>query len=375
MRIAFDFNSILAHRFSGFYSYGTGLLAGFEQLEEKAEFLLFHSRRFSRQAEAVKEGLGDWAKLKSTSIKMRWLENLWRWSNSPRLEYFTGEFDLYHCCHHLMPPSKGKHRLLTVHDLRRFKIPQLYQKSKTKFFELALKRADHFIAISQATKNDLCELFDIAEGKVDVVHLAAGKEFVPASEDEKQRIKKQFAQRFGAEPGNYFVVFSSPDRRKNVARTIETFVSVRRQLPDNFKLVVAGSLPKNDKDFDSIAYGKAAESIILSGPVEDVRGLFCCSEGLIFTSLYEGFGIPILEAFGCGVPVITSNCSSMPEVAGEAALYVDPYSIESIAEAMVKVCGDVETRERLINLGLSRGREFSWKRTAEKTLGVYRKLL
>jgi len=371
MRIAFDFNPILVNRFSGFYSYGTGLLAGFEELEEKGEFLLFHSRRFSRQAKIIRERLGGWANLKGTSIKMRWLENLWRWSNFPRLEYFTGEFDLYHCCHHLMPPTKDKPRLLTVHDLRRFKMPQLYRRSKTKFFELAIKRADHFIAISQSTKNDLCELFDVPDEKVDVVRIAAGDGFVPATVDEKQRIKKKLKQRFGTELDNYFIVFSSPDRRKNVTRIIEGFVSAQRKLPDNFKLVVVGNLPKNNEAFSLIA----AESIILAGPVEDVRDLLCCSEGLVFASLYEGFGIPILEAFGCGVPVITSDCSSMPEVAVEAALYVDPYSAESIAEAMVKVCSDTERRQRLISSGLSRGKEFSWKQTAEKTLGVYRKFL
>ncbi len=375
MRIAFDFNPILVNRFSGFHSYGTGLLAGFEELEEKEEFLLFHSKRFSGQAKVVKEGLGDWAKLKSTSIKMRWLENLWRWSNFPKLEYFTGEFDLYHCCHHLMPPTKYKPRLLVVHDLRRFKMPQLYRRSKAKFFELAIKRAEHFIAISQATKNDLCELFDIAEGKVDVVHIAAGNGFVPAAEDEKQQIKKQLAQRLGTELGNYFIAFSSPDRRKNVTRIIEAFILAKRRLPDNFKLVVVGNLPRDDEALRISTFGETGESIILAGPVEEVRDLLCCSRGLVFASLYEGFGIPILEAFGCGVPVITSDCSSMPEVAGEAALYVDPYNTESISDAMVKICGDIEIRKRLISLGFNRSKGFSWKKTAAKTLDVYRKFL
>ncbi len=375
MRIAFDFNPILANRFSGLYSYGAGLLAGFEELGEKDEFLLFYSKRFCSLAEAVKKDLGDWAKLKGTSIKMRHLENLWRWSNFPKLEYFTGQFDIYHCCHHLMPPTKDKPRLLTVYDLRRFKLPQLYRRSKTGFFELAIKRAEHFIAISQATKNDLCELFDIADGKVDVVHIAADSNFVPASEDEKRQVRNRLAKRFGTELGNYFIAFSSPDRRKNVSRIIEAFISAQKRLSDNFKLVVVGNLPRDDETFRISTFGEADEGIILAGPVEDVRDLLCCSKGLVFASLYEGFGIPILEAFGCGVPVVTSDCSSMPEIAGEAALYVDPYNTESISDAMVKICGDIKMRERLISIGLSRAKEFSCKRMAAKTLEVYRKFL
>ena len=375
MRIAFDFNPITVNRFSGFYSYGTGLLAGFQELEEKGEFLLFHSRRFSRQAKIIRERLGGWANLKGTSIKMRWLENLWRWSNFPKLEYFTGEFDIYHCCHHLMPPTRNRPRVLTVYDLRRYKVPQLYRKSKLGLFELALSRADHFIAISEATKKDLCSLFDISGEKVDVVHLAADTTFNPVLEFERQEIKKRLAEETGAPLDNYLVVFSSPDRRKNISCIIKAFILAQSRLPDNFKLVVVGKLPREEDIFKLVASSKKADNIVVTGPVDDVGNLLSCAGGLVFASLYEGFGIPILEAFGCGVPVITSDCSSMPEVAGEAAFYVDPYSIESIAQAMVKVCGDVKARERLIKAGFSRAQEFSWQKTAAKTIEVYKKLL
>lgn len=375
MRIAFDFNPILINRFSGFYAFGTGLLGGFESLKEKPEFLLFHSKRFSEQAKFVKEGLGHWAHLRATSIKIRWLEELWRYGNYPKLQRFTGEFDIYHSCHHLMPPTKNKPRILTVYDLRRYKMPELYQKSKLRLFESALKRADHIIAISEATKKDLRSVFEIPDEKVDVIHMAAGTTFKPAPESEKQKIKKRLAEEIGTGLENYLVVFSSPDRRKNISRTIEAFLLAQSQLPDNFKLVIVGNLPKNDEIFKSIALGEVSDSIIVTGPVEKIENLLCCAEGLVFASLYEGFGIPILEAFACGVPVITSDCSSMPEVAGDAALYVDPYSIESIAQAMVKVCGDVKTREALVKGGFGRIAEFSWQKTAAKTIKVYKKFV
>ena len=252
MRIAFDLNPILINRFSGFYTYGIGLLQGFEALDKKPEVLLFHSNRFSEQARLVKKRLGHWAHLRATSIKIRWLENLWRYCNYPCLQHFTDEFDIYHSPHHLMPPTKNKPRILTIHDLRRYKIPQLYPKSKLDLFELALKRADHFIAVSNATKNDLCSLFSISDEKVDVVYPAAGAVFKPLSEFEKQKIKKQLAEETGTPMDNYMVVFSSPDRRKNISRVIKAFILAQSRLPDNFKLVVVGNLPRNEDIFKLI---------------------------------------------------------------------------------------------------------------------------
>jgi len=375
MRIVLDLNPILVHRYSGFHTYGVGLLKGFASLDERPEFVLFHSKRYSKEARLIKETVCDWAELKSTLVKMRWLEDFWRYGSNPRLEYFTGDFDVYHCCHHLMPPTRNKPRILTVYDLRRYKIPEFYRESKLGLFELALQRADHFVAISEATKKDLGSIFSIANERIDVVYLAADSIFDVPTASEKQRIKKRLSEQFGVEPGNYFLVFSSPDRRKNIARTIEAFLSVREQLSGKFKLVVVGNLPKNDEALDSVTFDKAQDGVVVTGPVEDIRDLFRCAGALVFASLYEGFGIPILEAFGCGVPVITSNCSSMPEVGGDAAVYVDPCSVESIAQALVKFCCDEATRRRLAEAGLRRSQEFSWTKTAAKMLDVYKKFV
>ncbi|MCK5472506.1 MAG: glycosyltransferase, partial [Planctomycetes bacterium] len=177
MRIAFDFNPVVLNKFSGFYSFGTGLLKGFSSLSDRPEFLLFHSRRFHRQSQEAMAMFSDTGELKPTSIKMRWLENFWKYSNYPKLESLVGDFDIYHSLHHLMPPTRGKPRILTVHDLRRYKLPQFYKKSKLNRFEEAVKRADHFIAVSNSTKNDLCEFFGIPQEKINVVHLAADSGF------------------------------------------------------------------------------------------------------------------------------------------------------------------------------------------------------
>jgi len=375
MRIAFDFNPVVVNKFSGFYSFGTGLLKGFDTLADRPEFVLFYSRRFQKESYETIASFREPVELKPTFIKMRWLENFWGRSNYPKLEQMVGDFDIYHCLHHLMPPTRGKGRILTVHDLRRYRLPQLYKESRLDRFETAVKRADHFITVSQSTKNDLCEVFGIDEERIDVVHLAADAGFGLVDESRKTEIKKQLSAKFGIRLDNYLITFSSPDKRKNVTRVIEAFVSLRGRIPDNFKLVVVGNLPKNDERFKTIDFDKIGDSVILAGPLEEVKSLFACADGLVFASLYEGFGIPILEAFACGAAVITSDCSSMPEVAGDAALYVDPYSVESIGQAIARVCCESDLRQKLVEAGFERLKQFSWAKSAEKTLSVYNKLL
>ena len=375
MRVVLDFNPVLINRFSGFYSYGTGLLGGFSSLSEKTEIVLFYSKRFGQEIRKIKDERSESLRLKPTSIKIRWLENLWRYSSYPKLELFTSEFDIYHCFHHLMPPTNGKPRVMTVHDLRRYMLPELYRKSKLGRFEWAVKSADHFVAVSQSTKSDLCRIFSIAENKVDVVYLAADAKFTPLLPAEKQQAKARFSQQVGTLLDRYVIAFSSADSRKNIRRIIQAFKMVRKQLPDNTKLVVIGNLPKSNAEVSQGDTSLEEQGVLLAGTVNNIEDGLACAEGLVFTSLYEGFGIPILEAFACGIPVITSNLSSMPEVAGDAALLVNPYDVESISEAIAKVCNDSELRNSLVQAGLRRSGHFSWHKTASKTREIYKKLL
>ena len=377
MRIAFDLNPVLINIHSGFYSFGKGLLCGLNSLAEKPQFSLFYSKRYDEEAQNIKRELAEWAQLKPTIIKMRWLENFWRYCNYPKLELFTGKFDIYHCFDHMMPPTKGKPRIMTIHDLRRYTLPELYTTSKLYRFELAVKRADHFIAVSQSAKEDLCNIFNIQEDKVSVVYLAADEKLKPITLEEKQLNKVRLSKKTKTSLDKYIIAFSSPDARKNIWRIIRAFKMAKKQLPDNLKLVVIGNLPKNDEELISRATVKSLEKdgVFLTGAVNDIRDWLSCADGLVYTTLYEGFGIPILEAFACGAPVITSNLSSMPEVAGPAALLVDPYSEEAISQEIIRLYNDDNLRENLIQAGFHRNNEFSWSRTASKTLEVYEKLL
>jgi alpha-1,3-rhamnosyl/mannosyltransferase len=375
VKVAIDFNPVLVSRFSGFYTLGAGLLEGFARLEEKPELILFHSSRFaSRAEEVIKYELRGITEQKTLTVKMRWLENFWNHFNYPKLEHLAGDFDIYHCFHHLMPPTKSKPRLMTVYDLRRYRLPQLYRRSKLGFFESAVKRADHFLAISQSTKEDLCSIFRIAENKVDVVPLASGIDPVFYSEDEKNSIKNELEKKIAQKLQEYIVVISSPDSRKNIPRTVEAFQIAQRSLPEGLKLIVVGQLAKREHEFVRKLKANFYRNVIWAGVVDDLRPWLGCARALIFASLYEGFGIPILEAFACGTAVIASNCSSVPEVAGDAALYVDPFSAESMAGAVVKISNDEQLRQKLVTAGTERNKQFTWQRTAQEVTKVYRKL-
>ncbi len=375
IKVIMDFNPVLVNKFSGFYTFGVGLLEGFAKLRERPELILFCSSQLSAKVEEIKKYEKQHVvQLKTPTVNMRWLENFWNYFDYPKLEHLTGNFDVYHCFHHLMPPTNGKPRLMTVHDLRRYRLPQLYPKSKLGFFETAVKRASHFLAVSQSTKNDLCSVFGIEEQKVDVISHATEIEPFEYTAEQKSCIISDLSKKLGQQIDDYFVVISSPDSRKNVPRTVEAFQMAQKSLPEHSKLIVIGQLPKREQEFAGKLKTNFYRNVFWAGVVDDLRPWLGCAKALVFASLYEGFGIPILEAFACGTAVIASNCSSMPEVAGDAALYVDPFSKESIAQAIIKISSDRQLSQNLITAGRERNKLFTWGKTAQDVVKIYGKL-
>ena len=372
MRIALEFNSVLRDRFSGFFTYGAGLLEGFAALDDPPELSLFCGAKVRKNA----DWLGDLpAKLNATwkisPIKMRTLAAWWRAFSFPSIQRFVGDFDLYHCNHYLMGPTKGKPRVLTVHDLRRYRFPEFYPNSKLGPFEHAVRKADHYIAISQATKRDLEEIFDIPPARIDVVYHGGPRRIPEETPDEPDNI----LDKFHLQPNRYFVAFSSYDRRKNLANTIRAFAADTHRLHQDFHLVIIGATPKQQEVIPVDLQEKLQDRIVFTGPLDRLETILGNATALVYVSLYEGFGLPILEAMAAGAAVITSNVSSMPEVAGDAALLVDPESVYDIAHAMTTLAEDFTKQTQLIAAGRKRCREFSWSLAAQETMEVYHKLL
>jgi glycosyltransferase involved in cell wall biosynthesis len=252
--------------------------------------------------------------------------------------------------------------IITVHDLTPLIFPQYHNWKRRIFFRLFLKRtismSDAVIVDSQSTKEDVSTLFTIPENKINVVYLAS--DMKPSN--------VQLSSKYGIK-GDYLLYVGTVEPRKNLLRLIEAF----DQLDQKLKLVIVGVSGWDNK----AVYKTKNPNIIFTGyvPEEDLPIFYCNAKLFIYPSIYEGFGFPILEAMNCGCPVITSNISSMPEVAGDAALLVDPYSVEEIKGAVQRLLSDVKLRKRLIDNGYRQASRFSWEKTANETIKVYEKVL
>jgi len=374
MRIVFDFTPVIESKYTGFYTYGVNLLQSMQKLPECPEFGLFYFTRFEEAAQEEISKLNDNFKLYPTKIKMRWLEKMWSLSSVPKLQHFTKDFDIYHSFYHLMPPTKKRPRVVTVYDLRRFKFPDIYKKSKTEYFVNAIKDCDHIISISDATTQDLCEIFNLPEKKITRVYLGPDTDVEEMNNERINEAKSIVNQQNNGIGCEYFVTISATDIRKNIANTIKGFIA--SDLSDDSRLVVVGFQPKDNKELEEVLSDpQIASRVIMLGAVEDINAFIAASKGLIFATLYEGFGIPIANAMKMNVPVITSNVSSMPEVGGDAALYVDPFSISDITSAINKLVNNKEFRDSMIKKGIEHSKLFTWENTAKQTLDVYKKLL
>ncbi|OGE65033.1 hypothetical protein A3I48_02080 [Candidatus Daviesbacteria bacterium RIFCSPLOWO2_02_FULL_36_7] len=268
-----------------------------------------------------------------------------RWRNVS-IEKFIGPVDIFHSSDWIQPLTKAK-KVTTYHDVIPLKYPLWSHPKIVEVHKRRLKiveeEIDMVIAVSESTKKDLLEVSRIPEEKITVIYEGPSYDFKPHSEDKKRKFKEKYNL-----PPKYVLTIGGIGERKNLAR-IEQAVS-------KYNLVITGqTLPW------------------LS--MEELALLYNCATVLLYCSLYEGFGLPILDAFSCGLPVVTSNVSSMPEVAGNAALFVDPLNIEDISRKLNEVLSDDKLRKELIKKGFEQVTKFSWKKTAEQTAKVYWQLI
>lgn len=231
----------------------------------------------------------------------------------------------------------------------------------------AVKRADRLIAVSQSTKQDLEKYYGpCIANKTSVVYEAPAAVFTKSSEPSSG---DQVLSRFGLDKNSYFIAVGTHPI-KNLGGTLEAFRIARDEFGVKAKLVVVGFLGKG---VASLVVRKGVESaVILTGSVSslELKELYANAIALVFPSFYEGFGLPLVEAMSCGCPVITSNISSMPEIAGEAGILVNPHRPADIAHAIKSLCSNDEIQKRLSQVARERAKLFSWEEAAKKTLRV-----
>jgi glycosyltransferase involved in cell wall biosynthesis len=230
-----------------------------------------------------------------------------------------------------------------------------------------VNRVRRILVISEFTKNRLIDHFPNIESKIEVIYLAANESFVPS---DRVSINKT-REILGIPSANYIVALGSLEPRKNISRLLKAWDSIQSKLPDDVWLILAGGKGKSNV-FRNVSMEKLPARVHLTGHIDDslLPSLYSGAIASVYPSLYEGFGLPPLEAMSCGTPVLTSNISSLPEVVGSAALKVDPLDCEAIGHALTRLIDDPSLRLRLSILGLEQSRKFSWDITAQKTLSA-----
>lgn len=264
--------------------------------------------------------------------------------------------------------NKSSKVILTVHDMSLIDHPEWHPKERVMFFRNNWMKfyqyVDYFITPSEFTKNRLIKHYPPSRGKISVIHWAVDERiFFKKKEDEIAKVLNKFGIN-----NKYFVCVGTNDPRKNLDGVIEAFLIVERKGLVNLVLIGWEGWGKSHT---------ITENIIETGHVDDddLVCLYSGALGIIYVSFYEGFGLPVLEGFACGVPVIASNNTSIPEVAGDGALLVDPYSVDEIAGAMTKIIEDEALRNELIQQGYEQLKKFSWEKCAKEHLDVYEKVL
>lgn len=288
----------------------------------------------------------------------------------------AGGYALHHVPHNGLgfPPSASCPVVVTVHDLIPYVLPQTCSR---KYLERFLARMPDICArsaliltVSYHTRKDLCRILGVPETKVVVIPEAPEPCYHPRPFAEANALA---AERYGL-TGPFLLYVGGFSPRKNLATLLSAYAAVRSDLPDHPPLVLAGGLdPSGQRLVDRVRDLGLAGEVVFPGfvPLADLPYLYRAARLFVYPSLYEGFGLPPLEAMACGTPVIASRESSLPEVVGNAGILIDPYDEDELAAALLKVGSDPETRETLRQQGLKRSRTFSWRRTAAETLLAY----
>lgn len=379
MKIGIDISQIVFEG-SGVATYTRLLTSNLMKSGDDDEFVLFGSSFRNRRplSEFVHSLTEKNFKTKFFFLPPKALEFLWNGIHVFPIENLIGPVDVFHSSDWLEPPTKQAKKVTTIHDLTIFKYPNTFvargghnivlnQKRKLFFVK---QYCDKIIAVSETTKQDIMDILKIPEKKIKVIYEAADPDFSPRDAARVQKVKEKFTI-----SGRYLLCVGAREPRKNLDRLIAAFVEVASANPD-LSLVIVGKYGwGEDVTGDRLSVISGRLKVLGFVEKDDLGALYSGATGFIYPSLYEGFGLPILEAMACGCPVITSNIGSMKEIAGGSALLVEPEEIESIAGAISKICRNKKVSDELKIKGFKRAGEFNWQKAALQTLEAYHSLL
>ncbi|MEW5988274.1 MAG: glycosyltransferase family 1 protein, partial [Chloroflexota bacterium] len=283
---------------------------------------------------------------------------------------------LFHSTEHLLMPLRDAPTVLTVHDLIYKLFPAYHKKLNYWYLNLAMplycQRADAIIAVSEASKQDVVAHYRLDPTKVYVVYEAAAEHFRPPTTAQIDHVRQRYHL-----PDHFLLHLGTIEPRKNLGRLLDALQLLRRDFPD-LCLLLAGAKGWLYDDFFRKVEADGLGQVVLSPgwiPDEELPSLIAAADLAVQPSLYEGFGLPILEEMACGQVVAASHSSSHPEVGGEAAAYFAATDVEEMAAVIGRLLGDPAERQHRRQLGLAQAQRFTWRRAAQETAAVYEKLL
>ncbi len=361
--------------------YTLGLLLHLFEIDQKNEYVLFFS--------AWKEANFDFAlfskypnvRIKKIHVPNKLLNFSFWYFGWPKIDKLVGGADIIFFPNIIFGAvKKGVKVITTIHDLSFERYPECFS-WKRRFWHIFInskkicRRADRIIAVSNSTKMDISNLYNIKREKIEVIPSAIGNDFCVIDRNNQRLIEIKEKYQL---PFKFILYLGTIEPRKNILGLIKAYSLLQDSAAEEkneellrYKLVLAGSPGwLGEEIFVEINKSKYREKIILAGFVadDDKAYVYGLSSLFVYPSFFEGFGFPPLEAMKCGVPVIVSNNSSLPEICADSTMLIDPNKPEEIFEAMRQILTDKILREKLVKNGLKRAREFSWEKTAKKTL-------
>ena len=373
MRICIDLSPAVHHR-AGLGRYAQELTLALLALDAENEYLAFYNRAAEARVAPpldclphLTTKLGD--KPWRTSVLLAQTAHL------PQDRLFPG-VDLFHATDHLLPCLSHVRSVFTLHDLTFCLYPETHASLNRWFLTLMMPRflraTDAIIADSECTKRDAGRVYGLDESRIQVIYPGVNRRFRPCGHEIITTVRCKYGL-----PEHFILYVGTIEPRKNLTVLLEGYLALKNQALGH-RLVLAGKRGWLCESFFKKLRELGLEGeVIFPGfvPDEDLPGLYSAADLFVFPSLYEGFGLPVLEAMACGTPVVCSDTSSLPEVAGEAALLASPTDVRALIVAMRRALTDESLRTEMRAKGLAQASQFTWERTAKETLAIYRQVL
>jgi glycosyltransferase involved in cell wall biosynthesis len=384
MKIGIDGRCLEEESISGVGEYTLELLIHLFEIDKKNRYIIF-----SNSYKQVATHLTKFEKFPNVKIKrFRWpnkLLNLSLWYlGHPKIDQLIGKMDLFFAPNiNFLAVSKNCPLVVTLHDLSFERYPE-YFSWKTRLWHFffvnprkLINNARKIIAVSESTKKDLANLYRVSPAKIAVIRHGTNKAYRVIDRNNPKLLAVQHKYDL---PYKFILYLGNIDPRKNISSIIKAYGILREKNPEEtiYKLVLAGQMDRRSHESVCEAQkSKYIQDIIFIGYVdrEDKPYIYNLSSVFVYPSFFEGFGLPILEAMACGKPIICSNSSSLPEVAGKAAIAIDPDRPDEIAQTLSSILSSEKMQDKLRSASLNQAKRFSWEKCAQETLDLFEKIM